>query len=265
MFLSFMPIKYRELVQKLKAESNILYRQQRISSKVIQTNDRGTDIQLVDAPMSEPTVQYALRDAEYATLGAARSHMERGVALRKRILSDSSTRVLPKSAPPEDQPPPSFLQNTAATRCAPNSANARKEARTKVVHDRQPTELVMESEDQQDDHDDQPPSLSQLHPRVRVTCNGPRDRKNTFHPRIKMEEGNRTLHPLTKERVIKGNTGLHRWPTGISHHPSFQDTTTRLPHNEYSNRLVGATRHAYQNHRLQQGKQSVIRNRLQPI
>ncbi len=45
--------------------------------------------------MSDPTVQYALRDAEYATLGAARSHMERGIALRKRILSDPSTRVLP--------------------------------------------------------------------------------------------------------------------------------------------------------------------------
>jgi hypothetical protein len=75
MFLSFMPIKYREYVQKLRAESNILYRPQRISPKVIQTNDKGTEIQLVDAPMSDPTVQYAPRDAEYATLGAARSHM----------------------------------------------------------------------------------------------------------------------------------------------------------------------------------------------
>jgi hypothetical protein len=44
MFLSFMPIKYREYVSKLRAESNILYRQQRISPKVIQTNDRGVAI-----------------------------------------------------------------------------------------------------------------------------------------------------------------------------------------------------------------------------
>jgi hypothetical protein len=167
MFLSFTPIKYREYVSKLRAESNILYRQQRISPKVIQTNDRGMKIQLVDAPMSDPTVQYALRDAEYATLGAARSHMERGVALRKRILNDPSTRTLSKSAPPGDQPPPSFLHNTAATRYAPTSANARKEARTKVVHDRQSTELVTNSEDKQDDYDDQPPPVSQLHPRVR--------------------------------------------------------------------------------------------------
>ena len=79
MFLSFMPIKYREYVSKLRAESNILYRQQRqrISPKVIQTNDRGTEIQLVDALMSDPTVQYALRDAEYATLGAARPHVDK--------------------------------------------------------------------------------------------------------------------------------------------------------------------------------------------
>ncbi len=59
MFLSFMPIRYREYLSKLRAESSILYRQQRISPKVIQTNDRGTEIQLVDAPMSDPTVQYA--------------------------------------------------------------------------------------------------------------------------------------------------------------------------------------------------------------
>jgi hypothetical protein len=72
MFLSFMPIKYKEYVSKLKAESNILYRQQRVSPKVIQTNDRGAEILLVDAPMSDPTVQFALRDAEYATLIDAR-------------------------------------------------------------------------------------------------------------------------------------------------------------------------------------------------
>ncbi len=101
--------------------------------------------------MSDPTVQYALRDAEYATLGATRSHMERGVALRKRILSDPATRVLPKHAPPGDQLPPPFLHTTAANRYAPTSANARKEAQTKTVHDRQPTELVTDSEDQQDD------------------------------------------------------------------------------------------------------------------
>ena len=99
MFLSFMPIKYREYVSKLRAESNILYRQQRISPKVIQTNDRRVEIQLVDAPMADPIVQYALRDAEYATLGDARSHMERGIALRNRTLSDPSTRVIPKFAP----------------------------------------------------------------------------------------------------------------------------------------------------------------------
>jgi hypothetical protein len=168
MFLSFMPIRYREYVSELRAESNILYRQQRISPKVIQTNDRGTEIQLVDAPISDPTVQYALRSAEYATLGAVRSHIERGVVLRKRILSDPSTRVLLKHAPPGDQPPPPFLHTTAANRYAPTSANARKKARTKIVHDRQPTELVTDIEDQQDDHDDQPPPVSQLHPRVRA-------------------------------------------------------------------------------------------------
>ena len=136
MFLSFMPIKYREYVSKLRAESNILYRQQRISPKVIQTNDKGAAIKLVDAPMADPTVQYALRDAEYANLREARSHMERGIALRNRTLSDPATKVYPKSAPPGDQPPPSIRHTTPATRYAPTSANERKEARIKTVHGR---------------------------------------------------------------------------------------------------------------------------------
>ncbi len=74
-----MPIKYREYVSKLRAESSILYRQQRISPKVIQINDKGAAIKLVDAPMADPTVQYALRDAEYANLREARLHMEKGI------------------------------------------------------------------------------------------------------------------------------------------------------------------------------------------
>jgi hypothetical protein len=168
MFPSFMPIRYREYVSKLRAENNILYRQQRISPKVIQTNDRGVEIQLVDAPMADPTVQYALRDAEYSNLREARAHMERGIALRNRTLSDPSTKVYPKSAPPGDQLPPSIRQTIPANRYAPTSANERKEARIKTVYDRGPATLITDSEDQQDDHDDLPPPLSQLHPRVRA-------------------------------------------------------------------------------------------------
>jgi hypothetical protein len=168
MFLSFMPIKYREYVSKLRAESNVLYRQQRITPKVIQTNDKGVAIQLVDAPMADPTVQYTLRDAEYANLSEARAHMERGIALRNRILKDPSTKIYPKTAPPGDQPPPSIRHTTPATRYAPTSANERKEARIKTVYDRRPTTLVTDSEAEQDDHYDPPPPMSQLHPKVRA-------------------------------------------------------------------------------------------------
>ena len=186
MFLSFMPIKYREYVSKLRAESSILYRQQRISPKVIQTNDKGAAIKLVDAPMADPTVQYALRDAEYANLREARLHMERGIALRNRTLSDPATKVFPKSAPPGDQPPPSIRHTKSAspgdqpppssrntipaTRYAPTSANehVRKELRTKTVHDYRPTTLVPDGEEQQDDQDNHPTPTSQLHPKVQA-------------------------------------------------------------------------------------------------
>ena len=97
--------------------------------------------------------------------------MEKGIALRNRITSDPSTRVIPKHAPPGDQPPPAFLQNIAAHRHAPTSANATKEARMKTVYDRRPltqsAQMVSDVEDQQDDHDDQCPPVNQLHPRVR--------------------------------------------------------------------------------------------------
>ncbi len=158
MFLSFMPIRYREYVSKLKAESSVLYRQQRVSTKVIQTNDRLEVWKLnwSTPQWPTPTVQFALRDAEYATLGDARRKMEKGVALRKRISSDPSTRVIPRLPPPGDQPPPTFLQTTVANRYAFSPS---KEARTKVVHDRrpltQPAQLVTDSEDQhEDDHDE---------------------------------------------------------------------------------------------------------------
>ena len=120
--------------------------------------------------MADPTVQYALRDAEYANLREARLHMERGIALRNRTLSDPATKVFPKSAPPGDQPPPSSRNTTPATRYAPTSANehVRKELRTKTVHDYRPTTLVPDGEDQQDDQDNHPPPTSQLHPRVRA-------------------------------------------------------------------------------------------------
>ena len=91
-------------------------------------------------------------------------------------------------------------------------------------------------------------------PESELTCNGPRETINKFHPPTKVEERKNPFNPLTKERVTKGNTGLRRWPTGISNHSSFRNTTTRLPRNEYSNSLVVAKRHVHRNHCSKQGK-----------
>jgi hypothetical protein len=139
MFLSFMQIRYREYISKLKAESSILNRQQRISPKVIQTNDRGGEMQLVDAPMADLTVQFSLRDAEYATLGEAKRQMEKGVALRKRIFRDPATRVIPKDAPPPGyQALPTFLQTDVnkGDKSRRHLAIRSREARVEYVHDR---------------------------------------------------------------------------------------------------------------------------------
>jgi hypothetical protein len=114
-------------------------------------------------------------------------------------------------------------------------------------------------------------------PESELTCNGPREtinkfhpptkakeRKNTYHPPTKVEERKNTTHTLIKVRGTKGNMGLHRWPTGISHHLNFQNTTTRLPRNEYSNSLEVAKRRSHRNYCPKQGKESETHNSLQP-
>ena len=234
-FLSFMPIKYREYVSKLKAESNVLYRQQRKSPKVIQTNDKKSEISLVDADMSDPTVQFALRDAEYSTLIEARKQMEKGIALRSRITSDHTTKVIPKHAPPGDQPPPAFLQNVPARRSAPTAANATKEARTKTVYDRrsltQSAQLVTDSEDQQDDQDDQYP----LHPRVREYVQrtaGKEDYAPTPYSKGKGVKGKRDASPMANRHQPPYKTPKHDNPVASQRVPELargKDGKAKIP------------------------------------
>jgi hypothetical protein len=94
MFLSFMPIKYREYVSKLKAESNILYRQQRVSPKVIQINDRGAEILI--GP-STPQCQIPLFNTHFAMLSTQLSSTQ-----ESKWKGDSHcARALPATPPQE--------------------------------------------------------------------------------------------------------------------------------------------------------------------
>ncbi len=108
MHMSFMPVEYREYVKNMQSSNHQQYRQQRATPKVIIPNtdhkDGLTDIELEDAPMSHPLVQFLFRDAQYSTLAEARNQMDKGFALRKRQSGDLTKREAPWRV---DVPPPS--------------------------------------------------------------------------------------------------------------------------------------------------------------
>jgi hypothetical protein len=56
----------------------------------------GYDISMEDAPMANRHVQFALRDAQYTTLGEARAQMDRIFALKAKLTTDKATLVYPK-------------------------------------------------------------------------------------------------------------------------------------------------------------------------
>ena len=100
MHLSFMPVVYREHVEQLQAKDGQLYRNQRREPQVIipETDHKvGSEIDLEDAPMANKHLQFALRDAQYTTLGEARAQMDRGFALRAKLTTDKATLVYPKT------------------------------------------------------------------------------------------------------------------------------------------------------------------------
>jgi hypothetical protein len=113
MHLSFMPIEYRDHVEQLQAKDHQLYRNQRREPQVIipETDHKlGYEINMEPAPMANKHEQFALRNAQYTTLGEARAQMDRGFAIRAKLTTDKATLVYPKTPAPWQDPmdPPGF-------------------------------------------------------------------------------------------------------------------------------------------------------------
>jgi hypothetical protein len=103
MHLSFMPVEYRDHVEYLQAKDGQLYRDQRCEPQVIipdADHKIGSKIDMEDAPMVNRHVQFALRDAQYTTLGEARAQMDRGFALKAKLTTDKATLVYLKTPAP---------------------------------------------------------------------------------------------------------------------------------------------------------------------
>jgi hypothetical protein len=100
MHLSFMQVEYRDYVSNLQSTNDHEYRNQRRTPRVIIPDSfrkGGAEILLEDAPMAHPSV---IRDAQYETLGGSKQQMDRGFAMRARITTDATTKVIPKSEAP---------------------------------------------------------------------------------------------------------------------------------------------------------------------
>jgi hypothetical protein len=103
MYMSFMPVEYRDHVEYLQAKDDRLYRNQRREPQVIipdADHKIGFKIDMEDAPMANRHVQFALRDAQYTTLGEACAQMDRGFALKAELTTDKATLVYPKTPAP---------------------------------------------------------------------------------------------------------------------------------------------------------------------
>jgi hypothetical protein len=102
-----MPVEYRDYVKNMQSSNHQEYRKQLVAPKVIipHTDHKEgiVDIELEDAPTSHPSVQYLFRDAQYSTLGEARSQLDKGFALRQRQIREPYNLEAPWRV---DLPPP---------------------------------------------------------------------------------------------------------------------------------------------------------------
>jgi hypothetical protein len=113
MHISFMPVEYRDYVKNVQTSNHQQYRKQRVTPKVITPNtdhkDGIADIELEDAAISHPSVQYLFRDAQYSTLGEARNQLDKGFALRQKQIREPYKLEAPwrVDIPPPSAPAPS--------------------------------------------------------------------------------------------------------------------------------------------------------------
>jgi hypothetical protein len=75
---SFMPIRYREEIERMQQQDAQLYREQRRVPKVISpqdTDNHAGTIKLVKAPRAHEMVRRYLHDCEYANIGEIRTEL----------------------------------------------------------------------------------------------------------------------------------------------------------------------------------------------
>jgi hypothetical protein len=85
---SFVPIQYREEIERMQQQYAQLYREQRRTPKVISpqdTDNHGGTLKLVETPRAHEMVRRYLHDCEYANIGEIRAGIKQSMKLRDNL------------------------------------------------------------------------------------------------------------------------------------------------------------------------------------
>jgi len=89
--LSFMPIRYRQEIEKMQLTDNQVYREQRRIPKNFSPQDSDNQagkLKLIEAPRAHEMIRRYLHDCEYANIGQIRAGVVEAVKLKKNLCSN---------------------------------------------------------------------------------------------------------------------------------------------------------------------------------
>jgi hypothetical protein len=139
--LSFMPIRYRQEIEKMQQTDNQVYREQRRIPKNISPQDSDNHagkLKLVEAPRAHEMTRRYLHDCEYANINEIRAGMKEAAKLKKNLYSNRIPfRTEDINAPPllptkEAAPRPDSGKGKAPLRASPHNADQGPPTRRKL-------------------------------------------------------------------------------------------------------------------------------------
>ncbi len=140
---SFMPIRYKQEVEKMQQTDNQVYREQRRIPKNFSPQDSDNNagkLKLVEAPRAHEMTRRYLHDSEYANIGQIRAGMKEAAKLKKNLYSNQlSFRTADINAPPllptkEAAPRPESGKGKAPLRASLHNADQGPPIRRKLEH-----------------------------------------------------------------------------------------------------------------------------------
>jgi hypothetical protein len=139
--LSFMPIRYRQLIELMQKTDNQVYREQRRIPKNISPQDSDNHagkLKLVEAPRAHEMTRRYLHNCEYTDIGEIRAGMTEAARLKKNLYSNripfkTETINTPPLLPTKEAAPgPDSGKGKAPLRSSPHDADQGPPTRRKL-------------------------------------------------------------------------------------------------------------------------------------